>query len=457
MSTKILPVSALTRPQPTIDLVGNQLENPQTNIDTPDGTDTFVDIQLSANDTYIVAQLQTSNELIAAPWADGDDPEWGAGLALTGDVAHIAMHPVDPTLFMTVDSASASKWAVYQIDSQDYSITKLASISETITSAGIASNMYAWNDDGTRFVATNTTTIYLYSWNGSNLTQLDSLVIHSGSSNRPQCNWVRGADFIFCGNGGGTILKMVSAAGDSLSEIDSYTFEATNFCRSTVSPDGGFAYQGGRPGVASESIILPINSDGTFGTKIGMPEETNDAHFISASRIVTVYDDDFLGQVVLYDFDGLTLTETDRDSTTLGNAQGNAYVISTKPQPPPTIQQQFETTYADVSGRDPLPTALTSRDPARNLVNYLVGIYAGNNPRIVRKPVLIQYGELDKVSPAPPAGSRCREIWIKDPRDPNFKTGRRALILGRAGGADPGVVELTLFIADNAESFVEPN
>lgn len=124
---------------------------------------------------------------------------------------------------------------------------------------------------------------------------------------------------------------------------------------------------------------------------------------------------------------------------------------------PPTIQQQFQITYADVAGRDPLPTALTQRTPAQQLVNYLVRIYAGNNPRIVRKPVMIQLGEFDKTSPAPPAGKLCREIWINDPRDPNFKNGRRAVILGRSGGAEPGTVELTLLIADNAASFVEPS
>lgn len=122
----------------------------------------------------------------------------------------------------------------------------------------------------------------------------------------------------------------------------------------------------------------------------------------------------------------------------------------------PTAQEMFDITYADAAGREPLATALQQRTPAQNLADYLVSIYAGTNPRIVTKPVQIEPGELDKTSPAPASGDLSRQIWIEDDRDPNFAGGRWATILGRSGGADPGTVELTLFIADNAESFVEP-
>ena len=120
------------------------------------------------------------------------------------------------------------------------------------------------------------------------------------------------------------------------------------------------------------------------------------------------------------------------------------------PQSPPTPEQVFSSTFADVSGRDPLSTALSQRTPAQNLANYMVEQYL-TNPQIVTKPVQINLGELETLK----LGSMH---WIEpDDRDPLFKMGRWAQILGKSGTGDPSdPVDLELRICDNEESFVGP-
>ena len=126
-------------------------------------------------------------------------------------------------------------------------------------------------------------------------------------------------------------------------------------------------------------------------------------------------------------------------------------------QGPPTPAQIFGNTFADVSGRDPLPTALNQRTPARNLANYNISMYLFN-PQIIIKPVQINLGELSLINPAPSGTDIARLIWFDaDPRDPHFKVGRWAQVLGRSGSADPGTVELELRICDNPQSFMPPS
>lgn len=451
MTTKVIAVRGRSTTHIVFDLANDQLVNP-TEIDGPSESDGTLDLRLSANDKYLIGSLDVAETLHAALWNGGDVGAWGAGTAANNEATVIVPHPIDETVFAALSTGSFNEIGVYQIDSGDLSISQIDSA--TVTSFGAEGNRASWSDDGTRLAAGNSTNLYLFSWDGTNLSELDTLSLFPGSGDRVQPYWIPGTSRIFVGNDNHDTIALVDATGDSLTSLDTAS-QTGGFTRSAVSPNGLYALHGGRPG-ASTARIWPLGET-SFGTAVDLIDECNEAVWIGNNRFITIEDDGSNQMPVrLYSWDGTTATQIQQENTSVDNAP-RAHITSGIPTLPPTVQTQFETTYADVSGRDPLPTALTSRDPAKNLVNYLVGIYAGNNPRIVRKPVLIQYGELDKVSPAPPAGKLCREIWIEDPRDPNFKMGRRAVILGRSGGADPGTVELTLFIADNAESFVEPS
>ena len=117
---------------------------------------------------------------------------------------------------------------------------------------------------------------------------------------------------------------------------------------------------------------------------------------------------------------------------------------------PPTPEQIFRVAYADVSGRDALPTALSQRTPAKNLVNYNIKQHL-YNPQIVRKPELIQLGEMKSLV------SGSVHWFDPDPRDPLFSMGRWAQVLGKSGTGDTGdPVVLKLRICDNPESFIPP-
>ena len=136
---------------------------------------------------------------------------------------------------------------------------------------------------------------------------------------------------------------------------------------------------------------------------------------------------------------------------------GDAFDLSFAiPVLPPTPSDIFGSAFAEVSGRDPLPTALNQRTPARSLANYNISMYL-LNPQIIRKPVQISLGELHLTNPAPDGEDIARMIWLDaDDRDPHLKIGRWAQVIGRSGTADPGIVELELRICDNPESFIEP-
>lgn len=453
MATRIIPVQGLSRPQGCFVFAGDALSGYVENIDTPLGDDGFVDIRITALDTYAIMQLQNANTIHAGLWQDGEAIVWGDGLDVGIDVPFLIPHPTNPALFLSCSALNTL--AVLEINPSTLAVSVVA----TATASGVSSEgtWAGWNADGSRVTAGSSTTVFLFSFNGTALTELDTQAVYPGGSDRAQPVFVPEKELIYCGSANHTEVKLLSYSGDVLSVTDTETVVDTSFTRPSVSPNGAYALQGGRPGIGT-SHLWPINEDGTFGTRVDFPDEWNEAVWIGDFRIATIEDDGVGGtmKVRVYSWDGSTLSEIYEDGESVANAQ-RGWITSTIPVVPPTIQTQFETSYADVSGRDPLPTALQQRTPAQNLVNYLVGLYAGTNPRIVRKPVLVQLGELDKVSPAPPAGKLCREIWIVDPRDPNFKTGRRAVIIGRSGSANPGVVELTLFIADNAASFVEPS
>lgn len=452
MTRKVLGIEGLGSEITTFDLVGDELVNAASNITRPvPGSDSFVDARLTADDTYIVVQMQTSNELHAALWADGADVTWGSGLALTVDAPAIAPHPTDPTLFACLDSADANACALYRIDESDLSISKIATTS-TITLASIEGVGIGWNADGTRVAFGNRTNVYLYSWDGTTLTSLDDLAVFTGTSERVQPCFVPGQERIVCGNGNGTQLELVSYAGDTLTTLDSTTTTSTAFCRCAVSPDGNWFAQGGRPTIGT-SRVWPI-SDGTFGTPVDFPDEWAEAVWLSNDRIATINDPNLSFMPVrIYSWDGTTITELFEESSSVANAQRARLVVESGTTPP-TDQQTFEARFADVAGRDPLPTALQQRTPAKQLVNYLVSMYR-YNPRIVIYDAQVELGELALTTPAPEAGDVARMIWIEDPRAPEFTMGRWAQVLGRSGGALPGTVTLILRIDDNPDAFIK--
>ena len=115
---------------------------------------------------------------------------------------------------------------------------------------------------------------------------------------------------------------------------------------------------------------------------------------------------------------------------------------------PPSDQEIFEASFEDVSGRDPLPTALLERTPARQLANHLVDVYR-YQPYLVTKRLPIELQKYDLTAPG-------RMIWHKDENDPLFSMGRWAQVQGRRFGDDPTHVELTFRISDHPESFTEP-
>jgi len=169
----------------------------------------------------------------------------------------------------------------------------------------------------------------------------------------------------------------------------------------------------------------------------------------------------FISQVpndraVLYQLTGSTVSQIDTldVATEILHFAGEFLPLSGLP---PTPAQIFQNTFAEVSGRDPLPTALNQRTPARSLANYNISMYLFN-PQIIRKPVQIELGELHLTNPAPDGDDIARLMWFDaDDRDPHFVIGRWAQVIGRSGTADPGTVELELRICDNPESFIPPS
>jgi len=459
MTTKIIPIRGLSRPQGTMDFLGDELGPYTANMDSYNETVSFVDLRLSANDVYIIAAFQSDNTLRAAPWLDGADPEWGTGFDVSTDAPWVRPHPTDSTLFLSISTGNTSDVVVYQIDKTDYSISVVDTYTATPTPGILFSGTWAnWNADGTRVAVGSSSRLYLFSWNGAALSLLDDIAIFSGDDDRCQPHFVPEQEQIFCGGNGDNRMYLISYSGDTLSITDTTTLTGSTevaFGRSCVSPDGAWGVNSGRVGFGNCSII-GINTDGTFGTQTTFPEDFNEAVWIGNDRIVTI-EDDAAGNmpVRVYSWDGSTLTKLDEKSGVVGNAQ-RAHITSTKPVPPPTPEQHFNTTYADVSGRDPLPTALNQRTPARSLANYNISMYL-LNPQIIRKPVQISLGELHLTNPAPDGYDIARLMWFDaDDRDPHFVIGRWAQVIGRSGTADPGIVELELRICDNPESFIEP-
>lgn len=444
MTAQIIALRGLTAEAYSFDVVNEQLTN-KTLLSMP-STSTQA-IEFSASDTYLIAG-DTNDSVYAALWSDGSLGTWGTGFDTGNDPVWIAPHPTNPTVFATVNSNTG--FQVCEIDPSDRSISSIETVAASgVTVSGVSGT---WNEDGTRFAVGSSTTLFLYSWDGSSMTLLDSLALFPGSPDTVSPHWIRGTDRIFVGNNNHTTIVLVDASSDTLSSLDTATQSASSFEGSAVSPNGLYALHGARE-VTDTPRLWPLGA-AEFGTAIDFTEGVYDGAWVGNGLIATIDDPGTNLDVQLWSLVGSTLTLLDTDST-LSNAQ-RVQIISNSQIPPPTSQQQFESSYADVSGRDPLATALTQRTPAQNLADYLVSLYAGTNPRIVVKPVQIELGELDKTSPAPASGDLSRQIWIEDDRDPNFAGGRWATVLGRSGGADPGTVELTLFIADNSESFVEP-
>ncbi len=150
-------------------------------------------------------------------------------------------------------------------------------------------------------------------------------------------------------------------------------------------------------------------------------------------------------------FSGRSGTGWDGGAFFIAN-RGADRVYSYVPDPPfaepPTPEDVFRASFADASGRDPLPTALLERLDARKLVGHNVLAYL-YPPYIAEVTVPV---ELDDY-PLLVSGS---VHWLKDEYDPLFKMGRWALIQGRELMPNPLEMRLTVFISDNPLTFVEP-
>lgn len=115
---------------------------------------------------------------------------------------------------------------------------------------------------------------------------------------------------------------------------------------------------------------------------------------------------------------------------------------------PPTEEEVFEASFEDASGRDPFPSALLQRTPARKLANHYVSIYK-YPPYLVTKRVPIALEDYALTKPG-------KMIWHKDANSALFSMGRWAQIQGRRFTDNPVEIELTLRISDHPESFEEP-
>jgi len=114
----------------------------------------------------------------------------------------------------------------------------------------------------------------------------------------------------------------------------------------------------------------------------------------------------------------------------------------------PTDEEIFQASFEDASGRDPLPTALLERTPARQLANHLVNVYRFP-PYIVTKRFPIDLDQYPLTEPG-------LMMWHQDDDDPLFSMGRWAQIQGRRFEDNPVAVELRLRISDHPESFEKP-
>lgn len=109
----------------------------------------------------------------------------------------------------------------------------------------------------------------------------------------------------------------------------------------------------------------------------------------------------------------------------------------------------FRASFEDASGRDPLPTALLERTPARKLAGHNVICYM-HPPMICEKTIpILKLSDYRLTKP-------CMMIWIQDDKDPIFRMGRWAQIQGRTFGANPLELRLRVRISDHPESFIPP-
>jgi len=115
---------------------------------------------------------------------------------------------------------------------------------------------------------------------------------------------------------------------------------------------------------------------------------------------------------------------------------------------PPTEEEVFRASFEDASGRDPLPTALLNRTPAKRLAAHNVLVYS-RPPYLVVKRLPIRLEEYPLTLPG-------MMMWHQDDDDPLFRMGRWAQIQGRRFGDNPLEAEFTLRISDHPQSFEAP-
>jgi len=115
---------------------------------------------------------------------------------------------------------------------------------------------------------------------------------------------------------------------------------------------------------------------------------------------------------------------------------------------PPTEEEVFRASFEDASGRDPLPTALLNRIPAKRLAAHNVMVYS-RPPYMVVKRLPIRLEQYPLTLPG-------MMMWHQDDDDPLFRMGRWAQIQGRRFGDNPLEAEFTLRISDHPQSFEAP-
>lgn len=115
---------------------------------------------------------------------------------------------------------------------------------------------------------------------------------------------------------------------------------------------------------------------------------------------------------------------------------------------PPTPEELFRASFADASGRDPLPTALLTREDARKLIGHTIRCY--------------EYPPMISEVTIPCRPEHYADFyggtmhWFKVADNPMFSMGRWAYVLGSGQRPKAKELDLIVFICDNPLCFVEP-
>jgi len=380
---------------------------------------------------------------------DGELLEAGAVISFSSNVLGMGFASHDNRLLAV---SVAGDLNIYRV-ADNGNLTLLATNSDLSASFG---KPVSWNAAGTRLVtATSNDDVGLFSWDGTTITTLDTIAIPSAPPLRPIPRFIGESSKVFVGDSDGPTIYLYDVSTDEWVQEDSQPFDC-NFADQKPSPDG-LLVAAGRVAEGGPAKLFAIQ-DNELVDLADFPQQISRPAWFSDSKTIVGTDSSIASGLLirLFSWDGSAITSLSSVNLGAGNITTLVGILFSG-IPAPTPSQIFQNTFAEVSGRDPLPTALNQRTPARNLANYNISMYLFN-PQIIIKPVQINLGELSLINPAPSGTDIARLIWFDaDPRDPHFKVGRWAQVLGRSGSADPGTVELELRICDNPQSFIPPS